>query len=277
MAVKKDTHPILVPYDFTPVSDFALSHAVHFAKLSRKTIILLNVLDEATQKLLKRSNKMEQFLKDNLDAICKKNTKKIKVQINYLIKKTDLLYIRDIAKDIKASMMFIGIDQPHTLASKTLRMIGTSPCPVYVVQGNIEWRGAKMIVFPVDSYEETRQKISCTLKIAKFTGATVRLFSINIRDKERKYIHNIRVKQIEKLLEENEIPFITDLAKRDEKYFPDELQEYAKENDADLFILMKTPRLYFNNLFVNPIDKKVLLNSQNIPSVYINPRDVGTH
>ncbi|MFA4851473.1 MAG: universal stress protein [Bacteroidales bacterium] len=273
----KENHPILVPYDFTSVSDVAIIHAASIAKLTGYPLIILNIVDESTQKFLKQHNQIEKFLNINLEKICEKTRKNFHVKVSFLIKKGSIISIRNIAENLHISYMFIGIDQPHTLASQVLRMIGNSPAPVYVVQGNIKWKDINTIVFPVDSYEETRQKISCTIIIAKYTNATVRLFSIKLRNKERQYTQDVRVRQIEKMLLEKEIPFVTDYATRDEKEFPDELPEYATTNNADLFILMKTPTLYFNNLFINPIDKKVLLNSQNIPSIYINPRDVGRY
>jgi hypothetical protein len=276
MAIKKN-YPILIPYDFTSVSDKAIEHAARISKLTRSPLIILNIVDESTLKFLKRHNYLEKFLNIGLEKICEKIRNKFHVKVTFLIKKVGVYSIRDIAEKMHISFMVIGIDQPQTLASKVLRMIGNSPSPVYVVQGDIKWKNINTIVFPVDSYEETRQKISCTIKIAKYTKATVRLFSVKLKDKERQYFQDVRVRQIEKMLLEKEIPFITDYATRDEKEFSDELPEYAAAHNADLFILMKTPRLYFNNTYINPIDKKVLLNSQNIPSIYINPRDMGRY
>jgi len=274
--MKKDVQPILIPYDFTSVSDVAIEHAANLAKLTNQPLIILNILDESTLKFLKSHDKIEHFLKTNLEVLCKKVIKKHNVSADFLIKKGSILSISDTAKELNISYMFIGIDQPHTLASKVFKMIGCSPAPVYVIQGNIKWKDVKTIVFPVDSFEETRQKISCTMKIAKLTNASVKLFSIYLRDKEKQYYQDVRLKQIEKQLRENEIPYTSEYAKEEEK-FPDELLKYAEANNGDLFILMKTPRLYFANIFINPVDKKVLLNTQNIPSIYINHRDVGRY
>ncbi|NTW31798.1 MAG: universal stress protein [Bacteroidetes bacterium] len=272
-----DTQPILIPYDFTSVSDIAIEHAANLAKLAKKSLILLNILDDSTLKFLKSHDKMDQFLKTNLENLSNKVSKKYNVPTDFLIKKGNILSITDMAKELSISYMFIGIDQPHTLASKIFKMIGNSPAPVYVVQGDIKWKSIKTIVFPVDSFEETRQKISCTIKVARINNSTVKLFSIFLRNKERQYYQDVRLKQIEKLLQTNEIPYTSEYAKEDEEKFPDELLKYAEENKSDLFILMKTPRLYFSNLFINPVDKKILLNAMNIPSIYVNPKDIGIY
>jgi nucleotide-binding universal stress UspA family protein len=270
-----EINPILIPYDFTSVSDIALDHAAHFAQLYEQPITILNIVDKSTNKFLEQHNKEEQLLNIDLENICKQTENKFHVKVNYLIKKGNINSIHDIAKELNISFMFIGIDQLHTLASKILQMISNFLAPVYVVQGNIEWKDIKTVVFPIDGTEDTLQKIFYTINIAKLTDSTVKLFSVNLTDKERRYIQSVRVNKIEKLLLENNIPFITDYATRIEKEFPNELIEYAKANNANLLILMKTPRLFFADMFINPIDKKVLLNSKNIPSLYITSGDAG--
>ena len=99
METKKE-HPILVPYDFTPVSNTAISHAATFSKLCGQPIIVLNIVDESTQKFLKHHNQMDQFLNTQLDNICKSAAKKFKVPVSYLIRKSKVLSIRDIAEEL---------------------------------------------------------------------------------------------------------------------------------------------------------------------------------
>lgn len=276
METKKE-HPILIPYDFTSVSDVAITHAAEFSKLCGQPLIVLNIIDESTRKFFRYHSQINQLLNTQLDNICKRAAKKYKVPVSYLVREGEILSINNVAKELSISYMFIGIDQPHTLVSKVLRMIGSSPVPVYVVQGNIEWKNIKTIAFPVDSYEETRQKTACAVKLAKLNKATVKLFSVYIKEKEQNTIQRVRVKQIEKMLFENEVPYTTEYAQGEEEDFADELLEYGQANKTDMYVLMKTPRTYFSNYFFSAVDKKVLLNTHNVPSVYVNPRDAGIY
>jgi nucleotide-binding universal stress UspA family protein len=269
--------PILVPYDFTPVSDVALAHAANYSQICGNPIIILNIVDDSTQKFLKHHNQIDTFLNKKLQIISEEIADKYKVKTSSLVRKGKIISIRSIADELGISIMFIGIDQPQTLASKVLKVVGSSPAPVYIVQGDVPWKEIRTLVFPVDDFEETRQKISCTVKLAKQTNAKVKLLSISLDDRDRQLNQEVRVKQIEKILLENRIPFTTEYAKQKEKNFADELLEYAQTNNGDIFILMKTPRTFFPNLFISPVDKKVLLNSHNIPSIYINPRDIGRY
>jgi len=273
----KNNHPILAPYDFTSVSDVALTHAAKFCQLSGKPLIVLNVEDISTQKFLKQHNQIGQFLNDRLKGICENVSSTYNIKVSYLIRSGNILSIRKIADELSISFMFIGIDQPHSIASNVFKVIGTSPAPVYVVQGDIESKNIRNIIFPVDGFEETRQKITCAVKVAKLTSANVKLFSIKLNEREQQLSQEVRVKQIEKVLYEDQVPFTTEYAIRKENEFADELMEYAISNKGDIFILMKTPRTFFPNLFINPIDKKVLMNPLNIPSIYVNPRDVGRY
>ena len=269
------TNPILVPYDFTDISDTALFHAAHIAQLKNLPLILLNIFEKSTQNFLNKHK--GKTLNEYMENICEKYSKEFDIKVGFIIKKEKVLLVSETAKELNISYMFIGIDQSHTAASKLLRMLGNSPAPVYVVHENVEWRDIKTIVFPVDSFKETIQKTSCAIKIAKHTNATIRLFSITLKDSNLQTIQEKRVKQIQQLLTDNGVNFITDFASRDEKNFPDELSDYAKKNNADLFILMKTPKKFLANILTNPVDIKFLFNSQNTPSIYVNRNNTSLY
>jgi hypothetical protein len=270
-------HPVMVPYDFTPVSNVALAHASHYCQISARNLIILNIVDESTQNFLKHHNEIDEFLHTKLEEISKNTSEKYKINARYIVKKGKIISIRKIAQDLGISFMFIGIDQPQRQTSKVLKVIGSSPSPVYIVQGNVDWKPINTIIFPVDDFEETRQKIGCTLFLAKLTNSIVKLFSVSLSDRNAELSQEVRVKQIEKLLQENQIPFTTEYAKRHQKEFAEELLEYAQMNNVDVMILMKTPRIFLPNVLIRNIDKRILLNSLNIPSIYINARDVGTY
>ena len=55
------------------------------------------------------------------------------------------------------------------------------------------------------------------------------------------------------------------------------LKEMLANCDADIFILMKKPRSIITKLFTKSIDNKIIFNSQNIPSIYVNPKDIGNN
>ncbi len=272
-----NVHPIVVPYDFTAVSDLAIDHAAQIARLDGSPITLLNIIDKSTQHFIKTNNLVGGLLSEKLKAVCEECNKKYGVPFNYVLRKGRIISIRSAASDLKASLIVIGIDQPKTAVSQILRMIGTSPTPVYVVQDSIQWKPFKSIIFPVDKFEETRQKISCCVKLAKNTGAQVKLFSIKKANWGEQKNQEVVVSQIEKVLLENHIPFTLEYAKGKEVDFANELLEYGKVQNADLFVLMKKPQVYFANTFFNKDDKKVLLNIHNIPSVYVNSKDYGRY
>jgi hypothetical protein len=267
-------YPVIVPYDFTPISDIAIDHAAEIAKLCNYPITILNIVDKSTQFFIKENNIIGNLLNSKLQSICEEGSKKFNIPFNYLLQKSRVISIRKIAAELHASFLVIGIDKPKTDASTILRMIGTSPAPVYVIQDKIEWKPIKSIIFPIDGFVETRQKISCAINLARSTGANLKLFSIKKAGWGRQKTQEVVIAQIEKELIEHKIDFTLEFAKGQEEYFADELLEYGKAN-GELFILMKTPRTFFANTFFDKSDKKVLLNTHNIPTVYVNSREVG--
>ncbi|MFH0864618.1 MAG: hypothetical protein V1904_00375 [Bacteroidota bacterium] len=269
-------HPIIIPYDFTGVSDTAISHAARFSQISGNPLLILNIIDESTGNYLKQHNQMDQFIHAKLKVLCKETSAKFNIEVSFLIKKGNILSIRKIADDLSISFMFMGIDQPHTNASKVMKVVCTSPAPVYVVQGNYEFADPKYIIVPIDDFVETRQKVQCATTCSKLFKATIKLLSIKPTDKTQLFKQNVIVSQIERVLHEERVPFTFEYAKGKPADFADELLEFAQQVESRIFVLMKTPRIFSPNK-ITAIDKKVLLNSQNIPAFYVNPRDVGRY
>jgi len=270
-------YPIMVPYDFTPVSDVALAHASNIGLKSNRSLKVVNIVDNSTRKFLKSNNLSDKNLPEKLEEICRNVREKYNIPASFLIKKGSISSMRKIAENLVISSMFIGIDQPQSGASQILKLIGKCPAPVYVVQGDIEWKPIKTIIFPVDEFEETRQKISVVFRLAAIENVVVKLLSITLRNRDFQICQEVRVKQIEKKLYKEKIAFTTEYAKLDKKVFADELLEYAQANNGDVMILMKTPRIYFSNMYISKFDKKILLNSKHIPSIYVNALDLGLY
>lgn len=269
-------HPIMVPYDFTSVSDTAIRHAARFSQITGSSVSIYNTIDASTENYLKQHNQIDQFIHSKLDLICKDIIAKYEIDANYQIKRGEILTIPKIADEIKASFLFMGIDQPHTTSSDVMKVLCTSPAPVYIVQGDYEFLDPKCIVFPVDEFEETRQKVQCAITCSRLFNATINLFSMKPGNKDQLFKQNVIVSQIERLLHKEQVPYTTEYAKEKPSYFADELLEYAQMFDATLLVLMKTPRV-FSSSKISTEEKKVLLNSLSIPVIIVNPKDVGRY
>lgn len=270
-------YPVVVPYDFTHLSDVAIDHAVQIARLCNYPITLLNIIDKSTQHYIREHNLNKIHLDSKLNSLCEEHTKKHNIPFNYIIKKGSILSIRKMAAKLQASYMVIGIEKPKSSVSAILRMIGKSPVPVYIIQDHISCKPFKSIIFPIDGFKETRQKTLCAIRLAKGSGAQINLFSIKKNNEGRQDRQNAIIGQIKRTLSEYAVPFTFSFARGSRKAFADELLDFAKKAKGDLFVLMKTPRIYFTNTIFYKVDKKVLLNTENTPVVYINSNDIGRY
>ena len=105
-------HPIMIPYDFTGVSDTAISHAARFSQITGNPVLVLNIIDESTENYLKQHNQMDQFLHSKLDKLCSDISAKYNIEATHLIKKGNIISIRKIADDL--SISFMGISKNST-------------------------------------------------------------------------------------------------------------------------------------------------------------------
>jgi nucleotide-binding universal stress UspA family protein len=264
---------ILLPYDFTEVSKYAIKHAVGIAQQFNFSIKILNILDTSTKMYLHLSHipfkDIDFVLKETCDFI--KADKDI--QVDYLYRKGHIGTIHDIVKELNVAYVIMGIDEPRSNSSPVMKMVGKSPKPVLVVQQKSEYNGYKNILFPLDNFPSSRQKVSYAARIAKATGAMIHIFSMQISNPTEKHKHAKIVEQVEQYFKKNEISYVTTFAKGDEKQYSAELQEYVVSKRYDLMIIMHRPPTFF--AVVDEMDKRLIFNSVNIPVVCVNPKVLG--
>jgi nucleotide-binding universal stress UspA family protein len=270
----KDRNPkLLLPYDFTEVSKFAIQHAIALAKIFGYSITLLNIYDSSTRKFLRENG----LAKADLDAKLQETADSIKqsgnVDADHFFKKGSIKTIRRLSDELKVSLMVIGIDEPKLRVSPILKVVSKSPVPVMVVQQQCELFDYKHLLFPLDDFPGSRQKVGWAARLAKLTSAKVSIFASNQSDKEKRYKQIRVVEQVEEFFHKRGIPYTSQYAEGNIKSFPDEALKFGIDQKCDVFIIMYQPKKAFSS--VTQLDKKLIFNDSRIPVLCVNTRDVG--
>jgi nucleotide-binding universal stress UspA family protein len=164
---------ILVPTDFTKVSDSAMNHAVTLAQHTGAEVYLLHVVpkqaevEEARRKL---ELEVERALQLNGAVVVHKM-----VRVGSIFED-----IGDAAAEVGASLIIMGTHGMRGMqfltGSRALRVITSSPVPFIVVQErSIKADGYDSIVVPLDLHKETRQKLTIVADMAKTFASKVHL------------------------------------------------------------------------------------------------------
>ncbi len=271
--IKEKKPVILIPFDFTEVSNCAVKHATALAKIFGFSITLLNIYDISTRKYLRLSNMKKTDLESKLKEISDGVKQSSAVDCDYFYKKGSIKTIRKIAEDLAVSLMVIGIDEPLLKISPILKVVSKSPVPVMVVQQKSEMLDYKHIMFPLDEFYASRQKVGWASRLAKATQAQVSIISINQIDKEKVYKHQRIIEQVEEFFHKRGIAHSTKIATGGIKDFPEEALQFGIDQKCDVFVIMYQPKKFFST--VTTLDKRLIFNDSRIPVLCVNLRDLG--
>ncbi|MFH0896221.1 MAG: universal stress protein, partial [Bacteroidota bacterium] len=183
--MKKNTNPvILVPVDFTELTEFATDHAIGIAKQLKATITLCHVINKDTKSMLKKQG----LHLDSLFKLLQKNALEIKdkhgIETDYMTREGSIFStIGQIAEESGAHILVMGthgkIGVQHLIGSYALKVITSSPSPVIVVQKTRFHNEYKNIVLPIDYTSESKQKVKWAINIARELKSTVHIFAVN--------------------------------------------------------------------------------------------------
>lgn len=263
---------ILVPNDFTKVSEVAINHAVTIAKAEKSQIMMLHVvpkadmLEEARQKLqLAKQRVFEQY---NFDI-------NVTARIGTIFED-----IGELAEELDATLVVMGT---HGLrgfqfltGSRALRIVTSARIPFIIVQERpIRVSGYDDIVVPLDLHLETKQKLNYVADVAKYFQSKVHII---IPGETDEYLRNKVIrnqKYAEHFFEELGIPYTSMISKEKSDDFDHAIIEYAQEIDADLIAIMNLPGSSLSNIIGGNYVQNIITNEAHIPALLVNPKKVS--
>lgn len=263
---------ILVPIDFSEVTDTVIRTAVYFAEINNMIVSLLHV---ETKKSVPDPIKSMQEIVDKSE-----NTK---IRFELLVLKGNLFdEISNTAKKGNFGFMIVGTHGHKGLREKLfgadiLKLLRSIPIPVFTVQKNcpIPDNGYKTILFPAGSHETFIHKINATISFAQMFDSEVHLYSVekpgtelsedmckNIRlAKEEFAKNNIAYKRVKETLDSFSVGFAKQII------------EYGKRENIDLVALMANSTS--EHYYIADSDKEYLLtNNECIPVLTTNDKSI---
>ena len=264
---KKTKRPILITWDFTQKSEYALEHGINLAKHLNTDITLIHIV---------KKDKEVDAAQVKMDALASETGKKSNLKINSVVPVgTIFSTISEIATDIHAEMVIMGTHgmkgMQKLVGSWALKVIAGSKVPFIVVQAAPTSHGFQKIVFPLDFRKENKEKINWIYYIGRLYNSTFYIIKDKVTDiKFRKGVHS-NLMFTEKFLRSNEIPYEIHTAPG-KKDFTHETIEFAHEIKADLLLIMTTKDITTFDYVLGAGEQQIISNSYEIPVMCINPR-----
>jgi nucleotide-binding universal stress UspA family protein len=258
--------PILVTWDFTEKSGFALEHGISLSKHLNTSVYLFHIVkkekevDEATGKL---------------NEIIAEAKKKYNVEALPLIKVgTIFTTIAEVASEMHAEMVILGTHgmkgMQKLVGSWALKVIAGSKVPFIVVQASPKGAGFEKIVFPLDFRKENKEKINWIYYVARLYSS--KFYIIKAKSTDPKFKKGIQSNLMftKKFLDNNEIPY--EIFTAESGNFTHETIEFAHKMDADLILIMTTKNINVADYVLGAHEQTLISNKHEVPVMCINPR-----
>jgi len=262
---------ILVPIDFTKVSDIAIEHALLMGKTISANIHLIHIVDN-------KKHVSEARLK--LDALKDRVRVESGVEIHTHVRIGNIFEdIDKAATEMDAALIIMGTHGARGMqfmsGSRALKIVTESSIPFIVVQERtIRQHGYNRIVVPLDLHKETKQKLSAVRDVAKYFNSKVYLISPNETDEFLKNQLDRNLNYAVDYLTSLDIPVEVEITEtKSEGSFVKSLLKYSAAVEADLICIMNFYESSILNVFNSSYEQHVITNDAQIPTLCVNPVD----
>jgi len=265
--MEKLERPIIIPWDFSQVAENAFQHAVNISKALNREILLLHIVDDEKDTGTKKGEMEASSEKLGKEYGKKPHTSIVAGSIFHAIGET--------AKELKAEMIIMGTHgvkgAQKLFGSKALKVVVSSRIPFLVVQDKPSKEKIDTILLPIDFKSENKEKANWIYYLARNFGSRFIIFKSKAKDKgfKRKILSNI--KYVETFLKGHDIDYeiVTSSGKQS---FKKEIVSFAKEQGADLILVMATRDIKWVDYMLGAPEQYVIANPEGMPVMCMNPR-----
>jgi nucleotide-binding universal stress UspA family protein len=260
------TKPILVPWDFSQVAEYALLHAIEYAKVTKDPIALIHVVKKA-----KEIDEAQQ----KIDVDIKKYNAKFGVSLYSIIREGSIFTsISEIVDEFDANLVIMGTHGMKGMQKFTgswaLKVIVGTAAPFVVVQAP-PTSALTDIVFPVDFKREQKEKLVWAGHMVKHYKAKIHILYQPSNDTRIKAKTKSNLIFSKNYLAEKQADFDI-LTLPGKKSLGDESIEYAKQIKAGMILIMTTKNISFQDYVLGADEQQIIANPEKIPVMCINPK-----
>lgn len=265
--MNKYERKVLVPYDFTELSEDALQYAIQIARVINSSVELVHIA--GTKNELK-------IAEVALNHMTRDELANIDVHVGYkIISGKFIQEMNQLVSSNHYEFAVIKTDGPKKMerytGSRAMKIIAGSRIPFLVVQKKPSHTNISRIVFPLDFRQETKEKLNWIFFLSQFYEIKLSLFLPNYKDKglSKKINNNLCFAQ--KILDRRKMEYQVQVATGD-KDFVFETIDFAEQIDADLILIMFNKDIGLKEYLLGPQEQAYIINRPKIPVMCVNPR-----
>ena len=275
MGAKKN---MLVGIAFSEQSQLMLDEACVFAKAAGAEITLLYVIPPG--RFFDKSTSAEEIIQinDKLNKLAEDTRKATGLVINTkTIEGKVYGKIIDVSNELDVDLIFMGTNQVSgikgSMGSNAIKVVRDTARPVITINSKVKPHNCDVIVVPLDLSKGTKEKIAYAIEYAHYFNATLKLMTV-LKSDDANAVNRLmrQIASVKGIVEEKKINCTAEVVKSSSssEKFSDSILNYAKDNDADLIMIMTQQENEISEFFVGSAAQEIMNNSE-IPVMSIVP------
>lgn len=269
---------ILVPTDFSTVADNALHFGINLAKKTGGELHIIHVNPVPVADI----NFPQETYQLYMDELTKESEERLTKLKNEILNPSGLKYKTDsmmgfvtdevtrYAKEHAIDIIVMGTTgasglQELLIGSNTASVVGKSHIPVFVIPPSAKQDQFKHILYTSDYSEPEFPAISRLIYFAELYGAKITV--IHVKSESDKYFNvedNFFVKNKTSIAHEN--ISVETIQNAD---ITDSINEYIDKREADMVVMAKHNRSWFDRIFHRSLSKKMSYHTR-VPLLVLN-------
>jgi len=272
---------ILVPTDFSETSIYAIENASRLASTLNAKLYVIHVLEGSPYKLVKsEENPKEKVvyqkkIMDKLEKLSKSISDQYHIEVNTLLGEAKVVeVIEEAVKENNIDVIMMGTSgasgiREFLIGSNAQRVVKHSHCPVITFRMRPGDIGIQTIVLPVESWNNSMEKLDYVTSIARAYNSTIHLLGI-IESRKRAEMRKVLVllNSAEEYLKAANIPSVRKIIAS--QHVAKEAILYAEEIKASMIMVMTEHESRLDNV-IPGVFATHIANHSEIPVMSIKP------
>lgn len=263
----KNKNIVLVTWDFTEKSEFAVSQAIEVAKRFNGRVGLIHIVKKDSE---------IQPTEDKIRAYLSEKMPHLETQPDLFVKAGNIFTtISESANDMGAEMVIMGTHgikgMQKLLGSWALKVIAHTKMPFVVIQEPYKKNIFENIVIPVNFRKENKECVNWATYFTKNFGTKFHI--ITAKHTDHNFVKGIESNKyfIKKYFSSRGIPYeMIESSGKNEFY--KEVIDYTKDNNYDSILVMTTRDIGFADYVLGAQEQYIIANEFQIPVICINPK-----
>lgn len=263
----QEKHYVLVTWDFSEKSEYALEHAIITAKKLNYQIGLVHIVKKESE---------IYSVKERINGIIATSYSTVTPKPEAMVRSGNIFTtITDVANEVGAKMVFMGTHgikgMQKFLGSWALKVIAHTKVPFIVVQEKPKKGTFENIIIPVTFRKENKESINWIGYFYNHFGSNFHIFKAKHNDPN--FVKGIESNLffLKKFFVSKGIPYQFEES-TGEKDFVIEVVEHATKLGADAIMLMVTKDIGFADYVLGAHEQYLIANEEKIPVICINPK-----